>query len=157
MTALITGSVLWGGTSVFAEELQEYTLDPMLITAQRMETKDLETPAAVEVYTHEDLMATGGSNLQEALKFGTGLTFQSQGVKGTSQGTMNSKIIIRGVEKGTLVLIDGVPINQSGRYNLEDISPEIVEKVEVVRGGGAVLYGSEATGGVVNIITSKER
>ena len=157
MTALITGSVLWGGASVFAEEIEEFSLDPMLITAQRMEKKDLDTPAAVEVYTHEDLMATGGGNLQEALKFGTGLTFQSQGVKGTSQGTMNSKIIIRGVEKGTLVLVDGVPMNQSGRYNLEDISPEIVEKVEVVRGGGAVLYGSEATGGVINIITKKVR
>lgn len=158
MTALITGSVLWGGTAAFAEEsVGEFELDPMVVTAQRMETRDLDTPAAVEVYTNEQLMATGGSNLQEALKFGTGLTFQSQGAKGTSQGTMNSKIIIRGVEKGSLILIDGVPMNQSGRYNLEDISTELIEKVEIVRGGGAVLYGSEATGGVINIITKGQR
>lgn len=44
-----------GGTNVFAEELQEYSLDPMVITAQRMETKDLKTPAAVEVVTKEKL------------------------------------------------------------------------------------------------------
>lgn len=154
--ALITGSVIWGGTSVYAEEPEQvFTLDPMVVTAQRMETRDLDTPAAVEVLNHEQLIATGGNNLQEALKFGTGLMFQSQGTKGTSQGTMNSKIIIRGVEKGTLVLVDGVPLNQSGRYNLEDISTEMVEKVEIIRGGGAVLYGSEATGGVINIITKK--
>src|SRR5574344_1709324 len=95
--------------------------------------------------------------LQAALKFGTGLYFQSQGTKGTSQGTMNSKIIIRGVEKGTLVLVDGVPLNQSGRYNLEDIPTDLVERVEIVRGGGSVLYGSEATGGVINIITKGKR
>lgn len=157
MTALILGSVQWGGTAVHASELQEFTLDPMIVTAQRMEMRDLDTPAAVEVFTHEELVATGGNNLQEALKFGTGLMFQSQGVKGTSQGTMNSKIIIRGVEKGTLILLDGVPMNQSGRYNLEDISTDLIERVEIVRGGGAVLYGSEATGGVVNIITKGTR
>ncbi|MBQ7883682.1 MAG: TonB-dependent receptor [Phascolarctobacterium sp.] len=159
MTALILGSVQWGGTAVHASEttLQEFTLDPMIVTAQRMEMRDLDTPAAVEVFTHEELVATGGNNLQEALKFGTGLMFQSQGVKGTSQGTMTSKIIIRGVEKGTLVLVDGVPMNQSGRYNLEDISVDLIERVEIVRGGGAVLYGSEATGGVVNIITKGTR
>ncbi len=159
MTALILGSVQWGGTAVHAAEttLQEFTLDPMVVTAQRMEMHDLDIPAAVEVFTHEELVATGGNNLQEALKFGTGLMFQAQGAKGTSQGTMNSKIIIRGVEKGTLVLLDGVPMNQSGRYNLEDISVDQIERVEIVRGGGAVLYGSEATGGVVNIITKGTR
>ena len=158
MVALVTGNVSGGGTVVHAEEPnQAFTLDPMVVTAQRMETRDLDTPAAVEVLNHEQLIATGGNNLQEALKFGTGLMFQSQGTKGTSQGTMNSKIIIRGVEKGTLVLVDGVPLNQSGRYNLEDISTEMVEKVEIIRGGGAVLYGSEATGGVINIITRGKR
>lgn len=70
---------------------------------------------------------------------------------------MTSKAVIRGVEKGTLVLIDGVPINQGGRYNLEDIPVESIDRVEVVRGGGAVLYGSEANGGVINIITKGKR
>ncbi|MDY4920290.1 MAG: TonB-dependent receptor [Phascolarctobacterium sp.] len=160
MTALITGSIMWGAgvaAAAEADNVGEFELDPMVVTAQRMEKRDLDTPAAVEVYTNEQLMATGGNNLQEALKFGTGLTFQSQGSKGTSQGTMNSKIIIRGVEKGSLILVDGVPMNQSGRYNLEDISTELIEKVEIVRGGGAVLYGSEATGGVINIITKGQR
>ena len=65
--------------------------------------------------------------------------------------------MIRGVEKGTLVLVNGVPMNQSGMYSLQDIASDSVEKVEIVRGGGAVLYGAEASGGVINIITKGPR
>ena len=54
MTALITGTLM-SSAAAFAEELQEYSLDPMVITAQRMETKDLQTPAAVEVVTKKKL------------------------------------------------------------------------------------------------------
>lgn len=145
-------------TSVYAEETKtEYELDPVIVTAQKYATDDLSTPASVEVLTHDQLVATGGASLVEALKFSTGITYNSQGPRGTSQGTMTSKIMIRGVEKGTLVLVDGVPLNQNGRYHLDDIPVEIVEKVEIIRGGGAVLYGSEATGGVINIITKGKR
>lgn len=69
---------------------------------------------------------------------------------------MTSKVSIRGIEKGTLVLLNGTPINWRGLYNLEDIPLDNVERIEVVKGGGAVLYGSEATGGVINIITKDE-
>lgn len=158
MIMTIVGIGLLGGTALAAEnEVVEYELDPMMVTAQRVEKNDLDTPAAVEVLTNKKLVATGAINLQEALKFATGISYQAQGPKGISQGTMNSKIVIRGVEKGTLVLIDGVPLNQSGRYNLDNIPIEMIEKVEIVRGGGSVLYGSEATGGVINIITKGKR
>lgn len=161
MALLITGTIISMPAAQAAtaekDDLSSFTMDQVLVTASRMETHDMNTAAAVEVLTHDQLVATGGTNIQEALKFGTGLFFQSQGSKGTSQGTMNSKIVIRGVEKGTLVLVDGVPLNQSGRYNLENIPTELVERVEIVRGGGAVLYGSEATGGVINIITKGKR
>lgn len=70
---------------------------------------------------------------------------------------MTAKAVIRGVEKGTLVLVNGVPMNQSGMYSLQDIASDSVEKVEIVRGGGAILYGSEASGGVINIITKGTR
>ena len=153
MTALITGSVIWGGTNVFAEELQEYTLDPMVITAQRMETKDLQTPAAVEVVTKEKIENSGAGSAYDVLQNSLGIMSSAQGPNGAAMGSMTSKIIIRGVDKGTLVMVDGVPMNQDGKYNLEDIPSEMIEKIEIVRGGGSVLYGSEATGGVVNIIT----
>lgn len=72
-------------------------------------------------------------------------------------GNMTSKLVIRGVGNGTLVLLNGTPLNIRGTYDLSDIPVENVERVEVIRGGGSVLYGSEATGGVINIITKKER
>ena len=71
-------------------------------------------------------------------------------------GSMTSKISMRGVESGTLVLVNGTPINYRGLYNLEDIPVDLVEKIEIVKGGGSVLYGSEATGGVINIITREK-
>ena len=142
-----------GGTNVFAEELQEYSLDPMVITAQRMETKDLKTPAAVEVVTKEKIENSGAGSAYDVLQNALGIMSSAQGPNGAAMGSMTSKIIIRGVDKGTLVMVDGVPMNQDGKYNLEDIPSDMIEKIEIVRGGGSVLYGSEATGGVVNIIT----
>lgn len=155
MAALICGCVQWGGTAVHAEELQEFTLDPMIVTAQRMEMRDLDTPATVDVITSEMVERNGGASAYEVLRQSLGLTVTSQGPNGVSYGSMTSEVTIRGVERGTLVLLDGVPLNQDGKYNLEDIPSDIIERVEIVRSGGSVLYGSDASGGVVNIITKK--
>lgn len=134
-----------------------YTLNPVIVTAERNTTEDMKTPASVEVLTGKEIQQTGATSVQEALKFSTGIVTHAQGPRNISQGTMTNKIVIRGVEKGTLVLVDGVPVNQAGRYNLEDIPTESIDRIEVVRGGGAVLYGSEAAGGVINIITKGTR
>ncbi len=139
--------VLAGWSAADAAEI--YTLDPVIVTAERTDTKELKTPAAVEIITDKQISETGAANMQEALKFSTGIITSSQGPRGLSQGTMTAKAVIRGVEKGTLVLVNGVPMNQSGMYSLQDIASDSVEKVEIVRGGGAVLYGSEASGGVI--------
>lgn len=57
-----------------------------------------------------------------------------------------------------MVLVDGIPLNvRTGYYDLDRINIADVERIEVVRGGGAVLYGSDATGGVINIITKNKR
>lgn len=151
--AVFTGAACVSGVSA----AEVYELNPVLVTAQRSVTKDMETPAAIEILHADDLQKTGATSVQEALKFSTGIITHAQGPRNISQGTMTSKAVIRGVEKGTLVLVDGVPINQGGRYNLEDIPVESIDRVEVVRGGGAVLYGSEANGGVINIITKGKR
>ena len=127
----------------------------MVVTAQGFATKDLETPAAVEVFDSKRIEETGASNAYDVLTNTLGVTVQSQGFNGTAMGTMTSKIMIRGAQVGTLVLLNGVPMNMDGKYNLEDIPSEAIEKIEVVKGGGSILYGSEATGGVINIITKK--
>ncbi len=155
MTALILGSVQWGGTAVHASELQEFTLDPMIVTASRMEKRDLDTAATVDVITSEIVERNGGASAYEVLNHSLGLNVTSMGPNGVSMGSMTSEVTIRGAERGTLVLVDGIPLNQDGKYNLEDIPSDIIERIEIVRSGGSVLYGSEASGGVVNIITKK--
>ncbi len=137
------------------EVVDEYELDTVVVTAQRYEKKDIDVAASTDVYTAEDLHRTGARNVQQALSMATGLVYEAKGPGGVTNSTMTSKIIIRGVEKGTLVLINGTPLNLRGLYNLEDIPLESIERIEVVKGGGSVLYGSEATGGVINIITKK--
>lgn len=149
----------WGGGSIVsaADAAPVYELNPVVVTAQRTQTEDLKTPAAVQVLTAEDIRKTGATNVQQALAYSTGIITHGQGPRAISMGTMNDKAVIRGNEKGTLVLVDGVPMNQNGKYYLESIPTDSIQKIEVVRGGGAVLYGSEASGGVINIITKGTR
>lgn len=138
-----------------AAEKPEFSLDQVLVTALRDESKDLTTPAYVHVLTNEQLKATGATTVMEALKYREGFAYYSQNPLGHSNGSMCSRLVIRGVEKGTLVLLNGVPLNLNGWYQLDSIPLDNIEKIEIVSGGGSVLYGSEAFGGVINIITKK--
>lgn len=157
MTALITGTVLWGGDSVFAQENeQEFTLDPMVITATRTEKRDVDVPASTTILSNQDLKNTGAQNLQVALGRVPGLVYKTFAPGGGAMGTMANEIAIRGVSNGTLVMLNGTPMNLRGKYYLDAIPVENVERVEIVKGSAGVLYGSEAMGGVINIITKKE-
>lgn len=139
----------------FASEAAEFNLDEVIVTALRVESKDLETPAYVNVYTEEQLKSTGAANVLEAIKFTEGMIYHSMGPGGQSWAGMTSKAVIRGSEKGTLILVNGVKMNMDGNYNLEDIPLQNVERVEILKGAASVLYGSEAFGGVINVITKK--
>lgn len=132
-----------------------YSLNPVVVTATRYEKSDAEIPAATQTFTEEQIEQTGADNLQVALQYLDGVIDAGMGPNGTSVSSMTTKDVIRGVSNGTVVMINGTPINWRTNYNLENIPTSAVERVEVVRGGGAVLYGSQATGGVINIITKK--
>lgn len=132
-----------------------YSLNPVVVTATRYEKSDAEIPAATQTFTEEQIEQTGADNLQVALQYLDGVIDAGMGPNGTSVSSMTTKNVIRGVSNGTVVMINGTPINWRTNYNLENIPTSYVERVEVVRGGGAVLYGSQATGGVINIITKK--
>lgn len=132
-----------------------YSLNPVVVTATRYEKSDAEIPAATQTFTEEQIEQTGADNLQIALQYLDGVIDAGMGPNGTSVSSMTTKNVIRGVSNGTVVMINGTPINWRTNYNLENIPTSAVERVEVVRGGGAVLYGSQATGGVINIITKK--
>ena len=78
-------------------------------------------------------------------------------VQNGSCGTTTS-VFIRGAESDqTLVLIDGVEVNSVtlGAFDFSNLTTENIERIEVLRGGGGTLYGSQAVGGVINIITKQ--
>ena len=77
LTALITGSVIWGDTNVFAEELQEYTLDQMVVTATRYEKRDVEIAADTQVINSTKIENSGATNVQQVLQAIPGIVYQS--------------------------------------------------------------------------------
>lgn len=157
MVALATGNVIWGGTVVHAEEpSQAFTLDPMIVTAQRYEKRDVDVPASTTVLTGQELKDTGANNLGVALSKVPGIAYKQFGPSGASMGTMINEVNIRGISNGTLVMVNGNPVSWRGKYNLDSIAVDNIERVEIVKSGGSVLYGSEAMGGVVNIILKKK-
>ena len=125
----------------------------MNITALGYKSANLETPSDVTVYTGDELKQTGARNVANALKYKPGIYFSQMGPHDQSFITGNSTISLRGIKGGTLVLINGVPAGFNNVSHLDMINLETVEKVEIIKGGGAVLYGSEAYGGVINVIT----
>ena len=165
MTALICGSivpVLCGGVSVYAAEakaedaLSSFNLDPMVITATRTEKRDVDIPASTEVLTNEQIVASGATNAFDALRHVNGIDVNNYFPGGAPMTTMTSDINIRGYGDGTLVMLNGNPVNLNNKYVIDAIPTESIERIEIVKGGGSVLYGSEAMGGVVNIITKKK-
>ncbi len=153
----LMAALLATGSAFAAEtQLDEYTLPEVNVTALGYEKSNLETPADVTVYSGEELKKTGASDVANALKYKAGVYFTQMGPHDQNWITNSSKATLRGVDNGTLIMINGVPASFNGVSHLDNINLDTVEKVEVVKGGGAVLYGSEAFGGVINIITKKE-
>ena len=154
LSALVFAGISWGGYGIASAAGEAvYELNPVTVTANRYEKRDVEVPASTQIISHEQLERTGQVNLQKALAFTEGTVYQQMGPGGVGLSTMTSKIIMRGMEDGTLVLVNGTPINWRGKYNLEDFPIANIDRVEIVRGGGSILYGSQATGGVINVIT----
>lgn len=158
ITALLTSNVIWGYYGiVHAEEpSQAFTLDPMVVTAQRMETRDLDTPAAIDVLTEQDIKDSGAKTVFDALSFVTGVTNFSYGPGGLDYGAMDSRVNIRGFERGALILVNGAPINLNSKNSLDGIMADNVERIEVLKGASSVLYGAEAFGGVVKTSLPKK-
>jgi len=133
---------------------QEATADEtVVVTANRFETKVNETLAPVEVITREEIDAIQAQSLTDVLRRLPGVQVVNQG--GPAQ---SSELYIRGrASKNTLVLINGVRIGSAttGAANLSAIPLNGVERIEVLRGPRAAVYGSDAVSGVINIITTK--
>lgn len=151
---LLSLAVMVGmAVSVHAEDQVE--VGEVVVTATRTEQEVKETPAAVQIITREDIDKMGAKNLADALKLATGIDVGSAAMVGGS-------VTIRGMDtRHGLILIDGERLVSEGSYatantyEWERINLDNVERIEIVRGPVSSLYGSDALGGVINIITRK--
>ncbi|MBQ7759646.1 MAG: TonB-dependent receptor [Acidaminococcaceae bacterium] len=125
----------------------------MIVTAQRMETRDLDTPATVTVVDSRKIENAGYKNVFDAIEHQVGLSSTGYGDAGQDFGFSSGRTVIRGYDRGTLVMVDGIPMNLKNYNSLSGIPIDMVERIEIVKGAASTLYGSEAMGGVVNIIT----
>lgn len=152
---LLASCLLLEPTAVLAaeEELEEFTLDPITVTAQRRETRTLDTPASVDVITSERIKELGAQTIFDVLGHTIGISNDSYGPGGMDYGMSMSRNTIRGLDKGTLVLVNGAPLNLLNYNSTDGIPIEAVERIEVIKGASSTLYGSEALAGVINIIT----
>ena len=158
MSMLMSTSVLWGGTALAADETPEYMLGELIVTASRVEQKAFDTQADVTVITREDLEKKHYTDLGDALKDVPGVTLQNYGV--TGENYTSNRLYING-SSNLVVLVDGMRANVNGS-TFGVLSPseyanlDTVERIEILKGSASTLYGADAVGGVINIITRKQ-
>ncbi len=126
---------------------------PVVVTATRIATPLDRAPAKVSVVTRRDIERNAWQTLPEALRTSPGLNVVSSGGPGA-----NTSVFLRGNNSDhVLVLLDGMPINDpalsAGAFNFGDDLLGGLDRIEVVRGPASSLYGSNAIGGVINLIT----
>lgn len=151
-------SVLSISSAVSAQQdLQTYTETEVVVTATKIESEADQVPQPVTIISSEDIAESAASNVGEMLDTVPGVRVISAGSFGRPQG-----IAIRSLNGGplsdkTLVLVDGRPVNDAwtGGVDWHAMPLEQVSRVEVIRGPGSALYGSQATAGVINVITKR--
>lgn len=138
--------------SAFAQS-QTTVLDDVVVTANRIARSADETLASVTVITRKDIEQKQAQSVPDLLSGLPGVQFTNNGGVGKS-----TSLSLRGTNDGhTLIMIDGVRIGSAtlGSTGLQDLPIEQIDRIELVRGPRASLYGSEAIGGVIQIFTRK--
>jgi outer membrane receptor for ferrienterochelin and colicins len=141
-----------------APEAPARALPAVTVTATLTEQDARTAPASVTVVTAEELAERNAADLLDAVRGAPGITFSARQVGG------RKTLALRGLEgKHTLTLIDGRRISASddvighSDYQYGWLPISAIERVEIIRGPMSALYGSEALGGVVNVITKKPK
>lgn len=127
-------------------------LDETTVTYERYdEISLLDTPKNIAIITSEDISKKGYRNIDEALKMVPGLIYADGSFSMRGQ-------VPKLADKALVILLDGVPQNgvDNRAYDLDFIPIEKIERIEVVPAGGAIMYGGNATAGVINIITKEK-
>ncbi|OLQ81106.1 hypothetical protein BIT28_05920 [Photobacterium proteolyticum] len=139
-------------SQAFAEESSSDEV--MVVTANRFEQPAGNVLASIDVVTREQIQQVQAKSLVEVIRYLPGVQVDMSGGRG-----QKTSVFIRGTESShTLVLLDGVRINSAtaGGYDFSGIPAAVIERVELIRGPRAAIYGADAIGGVINIITEPE-
>ncbi len=143
-------------SQLYAQKDSTKNLDEVVVTATKFPIKQSLTGKVVTVIDQQQLQRSSGKSLTEMLNTQTGIIVNgSSNVLGTNQD-----VYTRGAAAGkTLILLDGIPVYDasgiSGAFDLNLISVEQVERIEILKGSQSTLYGSDAIAGVINIISKK--
>jgi len=146
-----TTEVSGGGSTSLRVELtpRPFPLDALVVTAGRRTQRLADAPVATELVSAREIRETGATDLASVLTERTGLELQGGHPAGAG-------VMIQGMgSERVLILMDGQPFigRISGTIDISRIPTSMIERVEVVKGPQSTLYGSEAMGGVVNVIT----
>jgi vitamin B12 transporter len=130
--------------------------DPVIVTANKTEQKQSTTGKIITIISKEQLKKSAGKTVAQILNEQAGLI-----VNGALNNTGSAQtVFLRGASSGrTLILIDGIPMNDpsmiNNEFNLNLLSINEIERIEICKGAQSTLYGSDALGGVINLITTK--
>ncbi len=143
-------AIIWAESGARGEEVE---LGQIVVTATRTEVEISDSPQSISVITKEEIMSSPDWTIPEVIQRATGVQINQTG----PIGGLNTASI-RGSEAGqVLIMIDSRRINdaQNGQFDLSNLplTKDEIERIEVLRGGASGLYGSDAMGGVINIIT----
>ncbi len=153
---LLHSSVAFAETSNTPAQSDSTLMDTVVVTATRVETDLLSIPVSVSVVGKKEIEDNPSPVVADQFVHTPGVSFSA----GKTGAGNNSMISIRGLEAGrVLYMIDGVRQNsifkEDMNKGLMNIAPDDIERIEVIKGPASALYGSDALGGVVNIITKK--
>jgi iron complex outermembrane recepter protein len=153
-------SVIFAGSAVAAEEKTEKTeklekVETVLVSATRSETANVPVATQIKVISAEDIRLSGAKLLSEVLRTQAGIQLTDS----DGSGARNVTVSMRGLSgaNNTLILVDGRKLNNPSLAApaLNTVALKDVERIEIVQGSAGVLYGDQAVGGVINIITRR--
>ena len=153
----LTTLALFSTFPALAADAQPAHSDAVVVTATRFSEPDSGVAANVSVITRQDIRNTPAQNLPDVLSTRAGVDVRQLGGAMGRNATVDMRGFGATATSNTLILVDGLRVNplDMGSIIWSSIPLESVERIEIMRGSGTVLYGDGATGGVINIITNK--
>ncbi|SNS71245.1 iron complex outermembrane recepter protein [Noviherbaspirillum humi] len=139
-----------------AQTAEGQSLPPVTVTASRFPSDPAAAPIGATVITAEDIRAAGINNVNEAIRK-LGGVFGRQSTTGTQDYSLDLRGFGGSSDQNLVILVDGIRLSENELSNAltSSVPVELVERIEIVRGGSSVLYGEGATGGTIQIITKR--